>query len=198
VSPPGKAWFSGERFIPILGLVRQHFPFPSINERVGEVRYASPGKSKYIIMSSLRGCLLVLALLTVLLPLWGQSSDWSGQWVGQLTQQEGGYRSVYDFEVYLVKLAGNTYRGRTYVWTDGVYGEMSFTGQLYGEVLHLQEIEVVYSRKPADLSWCLKSLQLRLVRRQGQWYLEGPWQGASGYGPCIPGFVVVKRQAPQA
>ncbi|MCB0635142.1 MAG: hypothetical protein KDC54_00915 [Lewinella sp.] len=141
--------------------------------------------------------LLLLAWLVVLPDLVGQPATLNGQWAGQLTQDEGGYRSVYDFEVYLIKVAGNTYQGRTYVWTDGVYGEMSFTGQLYGDVLHLQETEVVYSRKPTDLSWCLKALQLRLVKRRNDWYLEGPWQGISGYGPCVPGHIVLKRIVPQ-
>lgn len=126
-----------------------------------------------------------------------QSRVLPGQWVGKLTQDEGGYRSTYDFEIYLIERNGRYY-GRTYVWTEGVYGEMRFTGRLHGDILHLEESEVIYSRKPASLSWCLKTLQLRLSQSRTGWLLEGPWQGESGFGPCIPGYVVLSRVAPRA
>jgi hypothetical protein len=81
-----------------------------------------------------------------------------GKWLGKLTQEQGGYRQEYDFELYLVANKDN-YTGRTYVYAPNVLGVLSFTGQLRGAVLYLKEQELLISRKPSDLSWCFKTMQ---------------------------------------
>lgn len=144
-----------------------------------------------------RSSVLLVFFLFLTLGLAGQTIPLSGMWQGNLTQNEGGYRSDYDFEVYF-KAGTNELSGRTYVRTPGIYGEMSFTGQRFGAVYHLKELELVYSRKPGELAWCYKTMQLRLVKRGNDWYLEGPWQGVSEFGACIPGWIVLKRVVPQA
>ncbi len=139
---------------------------------------------------------LLCSIVLLTSSLQGQSPNLKGMWVGTLTQNEGGYRNQYSFEIY-VKEDGAVVTGRTYVSTAGIYGELSFTGQRIAGVLHLRELELVYSRKPTDLAWCFKTMQLEPVRRNGVWYLEGPWQGTSDFGTCIPGWIVLKRPIPR-
>ena len=147
----------------------------------------------------LQHCVVTLVCCLVsFLPLSAQPSDAprSGQWLGKLTQEQGGYREDYDFELYLVITNGKI-TGRTYVYAPNVLGVLSFSGQQRGAVLYLKEEELLVSRKPSDLSWCFKTMQLRAVKREGDWYLEGPWQGTSDYGVCIPGWLSLKFIPPQ-
>ena len=125
-------------------------------------------------------------------------SSVEGQWIGTLTQEQGGYRDQYAFEVYFQTDSNGQLVGKTYVWSPGVLGVFSFSGQKRGQVLYLSEKELHYSRKPEDLSWCFKTMQLRVVRRGSDYYLEGPWQGTSDYGICIPGWLSLRWVPPRA
>ena len=121
-----------------------------------------------------------------------------GQWIGTLTQDQGGYRSDYTFEIYFQTAEDGQLAGKTYVYAPNVVGVFSFNGTKRGQVYYLIEQELRYSRKPEDLSWCFKAMQLRLVQKEKQWFLEGPWQGSSEYGVCIPGWISVRMIPPQA
>ena len=147
----------------------------------------------------LQRCVVTLVLCQ--LGMWSfstpvEDAPRSGQWLGKLTQEQGGYRQEYDFELYLIA-HNDRYSGRTYVYAPEVLGVLSFSGQQRGTVLYLKEEELLISRKPSDLSWCFKTMQLRMVKRTGDWYLEGPWQGTSDYGVCIPGWLSLKYVPPQ-
>ena len=120
----------------------------------------------------------------------------NGRWLGKLTQVEGGFSDEYDFELYIVS-RGNNYTGRTYVEVPNVLGVMSFSGQLRAKTFYLNEEELLYSLKPEEMSWCFKHMQLRLVKHDGQWYLEGPWQGSSKYGSCQPGWLSLAKEVPK-
>lgn len=121
-----------------------------------------------------------------------------GRWTGKLSQEDGGFSDEYEFEVYIQSSEITTaYAGRTYVEVPDVLGVMSFSAKQRGKVLYLEEQELLYSRKPPDMSWCFKSMQLRLIKRRGEWYLEGPWQGQSKYGSCLPGWVSLKKEIPK-
>jgi|AATN01.1.fsa_nt_gi hypothetical protein len=127
-----------------------------------------------------------------------QTALYSGQWVGRLTQKSGGYRTDYYFEINL-QISGNQVTGRSYVSVDNIYAEMELVGFIAeGDVLHFQEERLVRAQKPKELEWCYKSGQLKLVRRSDAIYLEGPWQGVADSGPCIPGWIVLKKQVPKA
>jgi hypothetical protein len=120
----------------------------------------------------------------------------NGRWIGKLTQVEGGFSDEYDFELYITS-QGDNYTGRTYVEVPNVLGVMSFNAILRAKILYLDEKELLYSRKPEDMSWCFKRMQLRLVKHNGQWHLEGPWQGSSKYGNCQPGWVSLVKEVPK-
>ena len=145
-------------------------------------------------MSKWCGLLLVVFCYTAQ----SQSIDsFMGLWSGELTQKEGGYLDRYSFELYLVQSNGNI-EGRTYVTAQGVEGVMAVKGQLRGNTIYLEEKELLHSRKPSDLSWCFKTMQLRLVSKAGVWFLEGPWQGSSSYGACLPGWISMRKSIPRA
>ncbi len=124
-----------------------------------------------------------------------------GAWCGELTQKSGGFAENYSFEIYInvrESETGQLIDGRTYIGAKNAFGEMSFTGQLINNTLFLKEKELLYSDKPSMLSWCYKKIQLKLVKKPDEWFLEGSWEGSSKYGYCLPGRVVLKKIVPQA
>ncbi|MEL7222767.1 MAG: hypothetical protein AAGJ93_15705 [Bacteroidota bacterium] len=143
------------------------------------------------------GMLFFLLLLSSSLLGWSQNTAiLNGKWSGKLTQVDGGFSDEYDFEIYVIG-DDKSYQGRTYVEVPNVLGIMSFTAKLNSKTFYLEEAELLYSRKPEDMSWCFKRMQLRVVKRKGQWYLEGPWQGSSKYGNCQPGWVSLVKEVPK-
>lgn len=130
--------------------------------------------------------------------LYAQLAIFTGQWTGKLTQNAGGYRTDYYFELNL-QLNGREVSGRSFVSVDGIYAEMELIGFIAeGDVLHFEEQRLIRAKKPKELEWCYKSGQLKLVRRSDAIYLEGPWQGVAANGPCVPGWIVLKKQLPKA
>lgn len=120
-----------------------------------------------------------------------------GNWVGVITQDEGGYRTTYDFELYL-KTEDKLITGRSYVYVDEIYAEMALTGFALGEdMLHFTESRVVRSRKLPELEWCLKGAALKLQRKGSGWELRGRWEGTSNGGNCIPGEIIVRKVVPK-
>lgn len=139
---------------------------------------------------------VIISLSTFSFVLSQNAAALNGRWYGTLTQVDGGFSDKYDFEIYIRSEGGN-FKGRTYVEVPSVLGVMSFTAKLRAKTFYLEETELLYSRKPEDMSWCFKRMQLRIVKRDGQWYLEGPWQGSSDYGNCQPGWVSLVKEVPK-
>lgn len=122
----------------------------------------------------------------------------SGEWKGKITQNEGGYRSEYHFEIYLIQ-TGNKVRGRSYVYVDDVFAIMDLKGEIKGgSMLHLEESKIVDFRKIEDGEWCLKRSQLLIKYKDGKLHLNGYWQGESILGSCIPGKITLTKEKPRA
>ena len=120
-----------------------------------------------------------------------------GNWVGVITQDEGGYRSEYYFELYL-KRENKLITGRSYVYVDDIYAEMALSGFAVSEkVFHFTESKVVRARKLPNLEWCLKGGALKLERTGSGWELRGRWEGVSAGGNCIPGEIILKKVVPR-
>jgi len=135
-------------------------------------------------------------LALTLLPLAGQS-DFSGSWKGTLTQNEGGFRSEYQFELYLI-LEGKKVRGRTYVSVDDIYAELDVEGQVIDRnTVLIREIRFVRFSRLENLEWCYKLARLTLQRQGATWRLEGPWEGYTSFGRCIPGQIFLTKEKPQ-
>lgn len=125
-------------------------------------------------------------------------SKLAGHWVGYITQDEGGYRSKYDFELYLSQ-DGRKIEGRSYVYVDNVFAEMKLTGRLKaGIYVELNEEDFVDFRKFEGMEWCLKGFQLVFRQKGEEWILEGYWQGTTSFSDCIPGKVYLTKEIPRA
>lgn len=141
--------------------------------------------------------LLVLTFCTGFIFSGAGQDKFLGNWKGVITQDDGGYRSEYDFELYLKK-EDKLITGRSYVYVDEIYAEMALSGfTLSDEIFHFTESKVVRSRKLPELEWCLKGAALKLYRTSEGWELRGRWQGTSTGGNCIPGEIILKKVVPR-
>ena len=139
--------------------------------------------------------IIVLSLCTF--TAFGQV-NWSGSWVGTITQDEGGYRSKYDFEIFLQQ-DGSTVRGRSFVYVDNIYAEMELVGEIHsGLYLRFKEQEIIDYKKFEGMEWCVKKGQLLLKKGKNGWLLEGFWQGNTTFSDCIPGKVYLEKKVPRA
>lgn len=131
--------------------------------------------------------------------LWSQEIDnLTGSWVGTITQDEGGYRSVYEFEMYL-KQEGDEIIGRSYVYVDNIYAEMELKGELHsGFFFRFQETKMLDYEKFEGMEWCIKKGQLLIKLDKDQWIMDGYWQGNTSFSDCIPGKVKLRRIKPRA
>lgn len=121
-----------------------------------------------------------------------------GAWEGVITQDEGGYRSEYHFEMY-IKKEGKLYSGRTYVAVDEIFAEMALSGFVVDNTtFHFTETRIIRSRDQPQLEWCIKGGSLKLKRTYKGWELRGRWQGAAGDGGCIPGEIILTKIVPKA
>lgn len=119
--------------------------------------------------------------------------DVSGQWYGTITQDEGGFRSQYDFEIYFIQ-KGNQITGRSYVYADDLHAVMDLKGELQAnQYIKLEELKIVEHTEMEGMEWCVKRAQLFLKKDQNVLKLEGDWQGNTSFGACIPGKIFLKK-----
>lgn len=125
-------------------------------------------------------------------------SNIGGHWKGTITQDEGGYRTDYEFELYLTQ-SGNKITGRSYVYLDDIYAIIELKGTIKsGLIVMLEETVILDHRKTDDMEWCMKKAQLLLKYENNELLLDGYWQGTSVLGDCIPGKIHLKRSVPRA
>ncbi len=118
----------------------------------------------------------------------------TGEWKGKITQNEGGIREEYNFELYLVQ-NGNKITGRSYAYFDDVYVIIELKGSAKsGTVVLLEELKIVEHRKYENMEWCIKKMQLIHKYEGDEAKLEGFWQGKSAAGECIPGKIYLTKQ----
>lgn len=124
--------------------------------------------------------------------------DFTGSWTGILTQEQGGFRSEYSFELYLIQ-KGDQIRGRSYVAVDNIQAVLDIQGKVIdNKIVRFEETRFVRFTELKDMEWCYKKGVLTLKRSKEGWQLEGPWVGSTSFGPCIPGKIIIKRTEPQA
>lgn len=156
-----------------------------------------PAKPNNYPNAMMRRIFTILFFLTTTIATTFAQDDLLGNWVGVITQDEGGYRSEYDFELYLKK-ENKLITGRSYVYVEEIYAEMALSGFAVSEkVFHFTESRVVRSRKLPSLEWCLKGGTLKLERTRDGWELRGRWEGTSAGGSCIPGEIILKKVVPR-
>jgi hypothetical protein len=140
---------------------------------------------------------LLLFTFVAFTPCQAQNT-FSGMWLGSITQNEGGYRPTYSLEMYLNQ-NGKEITGRSYVYFDKYFAEMELKGEIKkGNVLHFYEVKIVNFDEPEGMVWCIKQGQLRLRPVKKGFRLEGPWQGQTSFGPCVPGLILLTKVVPRA
>jgi len=89
----------------------------------------------------------------------GFSQDISGYWKGTITQNEGGYRSEYVLELWIVQ-SGDSIKGKSFVFVDNIYAEMNVSGTFKnGIYLKLQDDKIITHDELKGMEWCIKNYQ---------------------------------------
>ena len=141
---------------------------------------------------------LLFLLLFVCLSccLAAQDRPFDGYWTGYLTQDKGGFRPKYYFELNLGQ-RGNVVTGTSYSSVEKIYVEMQVKGSANGDELVVNEEKILRYTRLEDMAWCFKRCELKLSKKSGVWRLEGTWSGNSPFGPCIPGKVFLVKTVPK-
>lgn len=140
--------------------------------------------------------LFLLLSIILTFPALAQQKPFDGYWTGYLTQEKGGFRPKYYFELRLEQ-QGNKVTGVSYASVDKIYVEMALEGEIQGDVLKFKETKMVRYTRLEEMAWCFKWGNLRLNRKNSAWRLEGGWEGNSSFGPCIPGKVFLVKTVPK-
>ncbi|HEY0898986.1 MAG TPA: hypothetical protein VGD90_06610 [Sphingobacteriaceae bacterium] len=141
----------------------------------------------------------LFALLLGWLSVSGQNIN--GKWYGKLTQEPGGYRRVYSFELDIVQdndLHKDSISGTSYAYIDyQIEARIGFTGSIRGDTITLRENEYQIQEETAPTGWviCIKNLRLAHLRVDNKEFLRGRWTGiANGQDkPCVPGLLILAR-----
>ena len=140
--------------------------------------------------------LLSLLCLCFISGLLAQTNPFEGYWTGYLTQETGGFRPKYYFELKLEQKNNNVV-GTSYSSVEDIYVEMAISGIISGNELELKEDRIMRYTRLEDMAWCFKRCALKLYKKGGTWRLEGSWSGNSPFGPCIPGKVFLVKTVPK-
>ena len=120
-------------------------------------------------------------------------SDINGYWHGEITQNEGGYRSSYTMELIISEKDG-VVTGYSYVSVDDIYATMTIKGKLTNNLLfNAKDITIEDDEVKAGMEWCMKNYILILKKEKNVWKLEGHWNGRTSFSTCTPGKVFLKR-----
>lgn len=123
--------------------------------------------------------------------------DFTGNWKGILTQNDGGFRSKYEFELYL-KQDGLKITGRSYVYIDDIFAEMDLEGILLDDdTIWFQETKIGHNKILPGMQWCIKNGKLSLKKSGNSRKLEGTWEGNTPYNSCVPGKIFLQRIIPR-
>ncbi len=143
--------------------------------------------------------IIVLPLLFIAFSvISAQQINVSGLWRGTITQNEGGYRPKYDFEIFLNQ-KGNKLSGRSYVFIENIYAVLELTGEITGsQTIQIKETRIVDSKKTQGLEWCIKSYNLTFSKSGNKLTLSGSWFGHTNGVPCVPGVVSLSKKFARA
>ncbi len=130
-----------------------------------------------------------------------ESQNLNGKWYGRLTQEPGGYRRVYNFELDIVEEnqgQRTTLSGTSYAFIDyQIQAKIGFTGEVTGDTLTLTENVYQIQEETAPAGWviCIKTLRLAHLRSENKDFLRGRWTGTA-HGQetaCVPGLLILAR-----
>ena len=141
---------------------------------------------------------LILFVFLTCAHLLPAQNNLTGLWRGTITQDEGGYRSEYTFEI-MIKQDGDKISGRSYVFVDDIHATMILSGSIHSNVyLSLKDSQILDFKVNEGMEWCMKNYQLVFKNNVNPLRLEGFWQGSTTFSTCVPGKVFLKKVVPRA
>lgn len=140
----------------------------------------------------------ILVFLFFSFLLSAQTPILSGQWKGKIYQTNGSVKTEYDIELYLQHLPSEIV-GRSYIYADDIFAEIKIKGTFTEEnVFEFRDVEIMHSEQGTEMSWCMKSVFLRLTSSKKGWELKGSWTGKNEYSSCNPGTLILKKMISRA
>jgi hypothetical protein len=139
---------------------------------------------------------IAFLLLILLISLTVSAQNISGKWFGKLSQDPGGYRNLYDFELDLIVDSGIT--GSSYAYIPyTIEARIGLTGYIDGDSIRLRESKYSIEDEMIPAGWvmCIKNLHLNYFKLDDKEFLRGRWSGVDkeeGYS-CIPGLIILAR-----
>jgi len=128
-----------------------------------------------------------------MIPVFAQSTSLSGQWKGKIYQTNGTVKTEYQIELNLHHLP-NKVVGRSYINAGDIFAEIKLIGTLNNRNLFtFKDTEIVHSQEGREMSWCMKSVKLKLSLGETGWELRGTWTGVNEYSHCNPGTLILTK-----
>lgn len=138
-----------------------------------------------------------LFLFFILAPFTMDAQNLTGKWSGQLSQEKGGLYPEYRFEMELTQ-KGNQIEGFSYIYANQQqFGKIKLKGTFDGKYFSFQEYEIVRQKIGQNAQWCIKKGTLAISEQKGFYFLQGLWEGYSGFGACVPGKLWISKAIPE-
>ncbi|HEY1024647.1 MAG TPA: hypothetical protein VGE26_05735 [Sphingobacteriaceae bacterium] len=123
-----------------------------------------------------------------------------GKWYGKLTQEPGGYRKIYDFELELVQddnIRKDSITGVSYAYIpQQIEAKIGLSGFIDKDTIRLKESAYLIQDDVVPLGWtlCIKDLHLNYMLINNKEFLRGRWEGQTAEGRnCKPGLIILAR-----
>ena len=140
---------------------------------------------------------LLLGLFSCAISSAQVSKTWEGDWIGYLSQGNGGLKSKYSVRLEL-KSKGDQIGGFCYVEENNLSSKMEITGYWKSKTrFQLKDLRLVNHKEPDNINWCYKTYELELKKEKKEYIIEGNWTGKTKEESCIPGKVYLNRPKPR-
>lgn len=129
----------------------------------------------------------------------GQGFDLTGEWKGELLQEEGGFASNYYFQMNIKQQKGSSIiTGSSHIrLSQEVMGTMQVIGQRKGDNrVVFKEPKILKQAGITDTSaWCLKYYTMTVTKEGEFLFMRGDWTGNTMDGiKCSPGTIVLRKR----
>lgn len=146
----------------------------------------------------MRTCYIIILLMAVSS---ATAQNIGGKWYGRLTQEPGGYRKIYDFELDLVQddnIKKDSITGTSYAYIPyQIEAKIGLNGHIDGDTVRLMESGYLIQEEMAPTGWsiCIKNLHLSYFKQDNKEFLRGRWTGQTTEGgtTCKPGLIILAR-----
>ncbi len=133
-----------------------------------------------------------LSIFISLLPIhsFAQNTDFGGDWIGILRQNDGGLAEIYEFSITITQDKNGNLSGTSKIHVNDArdYGIMSLTGKANAKGVSIQEHAVLAQTIRTSFYWCIKNYTLKYDPTTES--LSGSWSAGGG---CPPGTIELVR-----